>query len=109
MDNAKRHDFGDAVHNMPPCRGVGANTALWDAALLRETIVAADGDKRPLLERLAAYERQMIEHGFRAVRTSLADMERFHAENPISRTLTKAFLQTIDRVPPLRSMLMEGR
>jgi 2-polyprenyl-6-methoxyphenol hydroxylase-like FAD-dependent oxidoreductase len=100
--------LGDALHNMPPFRGVGANTALWDAALLRETI-AADRDKRPLLERLAAYERQMIDHGFRAVRTSLADMKRFHSENALSRTLTKAFLRTIDRAPALRAMLMEGR
>ena len=100
--------LGDALHNMPPYRGVGANTALWDAALLRETIVDAT-QERPLVERLAAYERQMINHGFRAVRTSLAAMEQFHAEALFRRTLTKAFLRTLDRVPALQTVMMHAR
>ena len=96
--------IGDALHNMPPYRGIGANTALWDAALLRETIV--DGQGRPLLERLADYERRMIDHGFRAVRTSLAATAQFHSESRLGRLLTKAFFRTLDRVPPLRAALM---
>jgi 2-polyprenyl-6-methoxyphenol hydroxylase-like FAD-dependent oxidoreductase len=100
--------LGDALHNMPPYRGVGANSALWDATLLRETIAAQNQD-RPLIERLAAYERQMIKHGFRAVRTSLAAMAQFHSENLFRRTLTKAFLRTLDHAPPLQAMIMAGR
>jgi 2-polyprenyl-6-methoxyphenol hydroxylase-like FAD-dependent oxidoreductase len=100
--------LGDALHNMPPYRGVGANSALWDAALLRETIVG-DGQGRPLIERLADYERRMIEHGFGAVRTSLAAMAQFHSESPFRRTLTRAFLQTLDHVPPLKAKLMVER
>ena len=100
--------LGDALHNMPPYRGVGANTALWDAALLRETIVDA-AQVRPLAERLAACERQMIARGFRAVRASLAAMEQFHSESPFRRTMTKAFLRTLDRVPALQTVMMRGR
>lgn len=95
--------LGDALHNMPPHRGVGANTALWDAALLRETIVEGQG---PLLERLGEYERRMIDHGFRAVKTSLAAMAQVHSESPIGRVLTKVFFRTLDRLPPLRAALM---
>lgn len=101
--------LGDALHNMPPFRGVGANAALWDAALLNEAIAEAAGGRRPLLDALADYERRMIEHGFRAVRTSLAAMAQFHDENRFSRTLTKAFMRAADRVPPLRAAMSAER
>ena len=101
--------LGDALHNMPPFRGVGANTALWDAAKLREALIAVDQGERDLLEALADYEKAMIDHGFRAVRTSLRDMTRFHAEGLIARSMTKAFFRTLDRVPALRSLVVQGR
>ncbi len=100
--------LGDALHSMPPYRGVGANAALWDAALLRETIVAREAEA-PLLTRLAEYERKMIDHGFRAVETSLAAMRRFHAESAFERFTTKAFFRAADRVPALRPLLMGER
>lgn len=101
--------LGDALHNMPPFRGVGANTALWDAALLSETIAEVARGGRPLLDALADYERRMLEHGFRAVRASLAAMAQFHDENRFSRTLTKAFMRAADRVPPLRAAMSVER
>jgi len=101
--------LGDALHNMPPFRGVGANTALWDAAVLHKALVAVDNGEKHLLRALAAYERAMIDHGFRAVRTSLGDMARFHAENWIERTLTKFFFRALDLVPGLRNAVVAGR
>jgi len=101
--------LGDALHNMPPYRGVGANAALWDAALLRDTIVEVARGDCSLLGALSGYERRMIAHGFRAVRTSLAAMTQFHEENRVSRSLTKAFLRAADRVPPLRALMFAGR
>jgi 2-polyprenyl-6-methoxyphenol hydroxylase-like FAD-dependent oxidoreductase len=101
--------LGDALHNMPPFRGVGANAALWDAALLSKTIAEVARGRRPLLAALADYERRMIEHGFRTVRTSLAAMAQFHDENRFSRTLTKAFMRTADRVPPLKAAMSAER
>jgi 2-polyprenyl-6-methoxyphenol hydroxylase-like FAD-dependent oxidoreductase len=101
--------LGDAIHNMPPFRGVGANAALWDAALLRETIVSVDRGEAPLLPALASYERQMLDHGFRFVRSSLEDMERFHSESPISRMFARTFLRVADRVPALQARMVRGR
>jgi 2-polyprenyl-6-methoxyphenol hydroxylase-like FAD-dependent oxidoreductase len=45
--------LGDALHNMPPFRGVGANAALWDAALLSKTIVEVALRRRPCWMRSA--------------------------------------------------------
>jgi 2-polyprenyl-6-methoxyphenol hydroxylase-like FAD-dependent oxidoreductase len=101
--------LGDALHNMPPYRGVGANAALWDAALLRETIVAADRGDQPLLAALANYERRMIDHGFRFVRVSLDSTARFHSESVIKRALTKVLFRVMDHAPPLRAAMIGGR
>jgi 2-polyprenyl-6-methoxyphenol hydroxylase-like FAD-dependent oxidoreductase len=97
--------LGDALHNMTPFRGIGANTALWDAALLRRALVSADRGEDELIPALAAYERQMIDHGFQAVRTSLRDMERFHAEGIVARAFTKSLFRVIDRIPPLKAAM----
>ncbi|MEA2868255.1 MAG: hypothetical protein QOE39_2970 [Bradyrhizobium sp.] len=101
--------LGDALHNMTPFRGIGANTALRDAAALRRALVAADRGQQKLIPALAGYERDMIEYGFSAVRTSLADMERFHAERGLSRALTKAAFRAADWVPPLKTVFLAGR
>ena len=101
--------LGDALHNMTPYGGVGANTALRDAAALRAALVAVDRGERALIPALAAYEREMIDYGFAAVRMSLGNMKRFHAKNPISRALTKTFFRAVDHVPPLRAMFRRGR
>ena len=92
---------------MPPYRGVGANAALWDAALF--TILAVDRGKQTLLPALAGYERQMIDHGFRLVRASLDNTARFHSESPIGRTIAKPYFRIIDHAPALKAAMLGGR
>jgi 2-polyprenyl-6-methoxyphenol hydroxylase-like FAD-dependent oxidoreductase len=101
--------LGDALHNMPPYRGVGGNAALWDAALLCDTLVAVDRRDQPLMPALANYERRMIDQGFRFVRASLDNTSRFHSESWISRALTKTVFRTMDHVPALRAAMAGGR
>jgi 2-polyprenyl-6-methoxyphenol hydroxylase-like FAD-dependent oxidoreductase len=59
--------LGDAVHAMPPAGGVGANTALWDAALLTREITRGAS----LLGAVSRYEKEMIPHGFDTVESSV--------------------------------------
>jgi 2-polyprenyl-6-methoxyphenol hydroxylase-like FAD-dependent oxidoreductase len=101
--------LGDALHNMTPYRGIGANTALRDAASLRDGLREVEGGRRDLLPALAAYERGMIEYGFAAVRASLAQMKRLHTRSTLKRLMTQAFFRVIDSSPTLqRRMLASG-
>jgi 2-polyprenyl-6-methoxyphenol hydroxylase-like FAD-dependent oxidoreductase len=62
--------LGDAIHTMTPGRGVGANTALRDAALLCRTLRDVRDGKATVREAVARYEARMTEYGFAAVRDS---------------------------------------
>jgi 2-polyprenyl-6-methoxyphenol hydroxylase-like FAD-dependent oxidoreductase len=98
--------LGDALHNMTPFRGVGANTALRDAAALRAALVAAARSEQDLLPALAAYERDMIDYGFKAVGVSLGMMHRVHEESQIGRAMAKLVFRTVDHIKPLQPMFM---
>jgi 2-polyprenyl-6-methoxyphenol hydroxylase-like FAD-dependent oxidoreductase len=63
--------LGDAVHTMSPAGGLGANTALRDAARLVEHLQGVASGHTSLDRAIAAYERDMCERAREAVR--LAD------------------------------------
>ncbi|MBT2225430.1 NAD(P)/FAD-dependent oxidoreductase [Nonomuraea sp. NEAU-A123] len=74
--------LGDAIHAMSPAGGVGANTALRDAATLADALnKAAHG--RPLVTALRDYETATIDYGFAAVRASADNGHRFLGQNPL--------------------------
>jgi 2-polyprenyl-6-methoxyphenol hydroxylase-like FAD-dependent oxidoreductase len=100
--------LGDAVHNMTPFRGMGANMALRDAASLRATLVSIAQGREERTVALRAYEREMIEQGFAAVNASLAEMRRLHARSPMRRFMSKLVFRTVDTVKPLQK-LFRGR
>ncbi|MBF6327668.1 FAD-dependent oxidoreductase [Nocardia transvalensis] len=64
--------LGDAIHTMPPTGGVGANTALRDAATLAEELLSAARSGTSLIDAVAAYERVMLPRGFDTVDSSVA-------------------------------------
>lgn len=94
--------LGDAIHSMTPFRGIGANTALRDAQLLSRNLIAAARGERELIEAIGDYERQMIEYGFAAVRSSLRDARTFVSDNRFGRVMFKTALRVLSSVPPLR-------
>jgi 2-polyprenyl-6-methoxyphenol hydroxylase-like FAD-dependent oxidoreductase len=100
--------LGDALHNMTPYRGIGANTALRDAASLRDTLLDAANGRRDLIAALSSYEHQMIEYGFAAVRASLSQMNMLHTRSPLRRLGTKLAFRLFDSWPALRHRVMDA-
>jgi 2-polyprenyl-6-methoxyphenol hydroxylase-like FAD-dependent oxidoreductase len=98
--------LGDALHNMTPFRGIGANTALRDAVLLRDSLVQVKTGQRDLLPAISLYESGIIHYGFDAVRASLAQMNRVHARSPFRRFMAKTVFRLIDLSPTLQRRMV---
>jgi salicylate hydroxylase len=94
--------LGDAIHNMTPMAGVGANTALRDAELLARQLAAVNAGEQKLLPAVAEYEREMLKYGFAAVKQSLRNARQAASGNRLGRGAFRVVLRTIGAVPPLR-------
>src|SRR5262249_38453158 len=84
--------LGDAIHNMTPAGGVGANAALRDAALLSRKLAEvahADGN---LLAAVHDYEAAMLHYGFAAVKKSLGRTQQALAGR-LARARDRTFLR----------------
>jgi 2-polyprenyl-6-methoxyphenol hydroxylase-like FAD-dependent oxidoreductase len=97
--------LGDAIHSMTPYRGIGANIALKDAALLCSKVAAADSGQQPLLAAIAEYESAMREYGFAAVAASLKSMQQATGEKHFAFGLAKTAMRVVNAVPLLRRKL----
>ena len=100
--------LGDAIHGMTPYRGIGANIALKDAVRLARALVAADRGERELMEAIHGYESEMLDYGFRAVRTSLHAMEQAIPKNRARLALSRAVFRVVDRLPPLKRRMFSA-
>ena len=99
--------LGDAIHSMTPYRGIGANIALKDAALLCSKLGEASRGEKPLLDAIGEYEVAMREYGFDAVAASLKSMSQAVGEkkNP-GFGITKTAMRVINAVPSLKRKLI---
>jgi 2-polyprenyl-6-methoxyphenol hydroxylase-like FAD-dependent oxidoreductase len=98
--------LGDAIHSMTPYRGIGANIALQDAALLCSKLGEADRGEKPVLEAIAEYETAMRQYGYTAVASSLRAMEQATGEKGPAFGLTKTALRVMNALPALRRRAM---
>lgn len=67
--------LGDAIHTMTPGRGVGANTALRDASLLCQNLIAVREGRLELIGAVQDYEARMREYAYAAVVKSREQMD----------------------------------
>ena len=99
--------LGDAIHTMTPGRGIGANTALRDAALLCRRLTAVRGGQLSLLQAIGDYEAHMRQYGFEAV---LRSRQQMNAQDPINTPLLgtlmlgamRTGMRLVNAVPPLK-------
>jgi 2-polyprenyl-6-methoxyphenol hydroxylase-like FAD-dependent oxidoreductase len=101
--------IGDAMHNMTPVMGLGANTALRDAALLSHQIKAVHRGEAELLSAVGEYERRMLAYGFEAVSTSREFADRFTSNNFLARQGMKTWLRLCTAVPAMKRGSFTGR
>ncbi|MVU77382.1 FAD-dependent monooxygenase [Nocardia sp. ET3-3] len=94
--------LGDAVHSMTPFAGIGANTALRDARGLCRALVAAEHRELGLIEALHAYEADMIDYGFAAVRTSLTAANQSVSDSRFARGAGKMVFRTANAIPAMK-------
>jgi 2-polyprenyl-6-methoxyphenol hydroxylase-like FAD-dependent oxidoreductase len=94
--------LGDAIHNMTPMAGIGANTALRDADLLARQLVEVRDGRLGLVPAVHEYERQMLDYGFAAVKASLRNAKRAGSANWFARGAFRTVLRVANAVPPLK-------
>lgn len=75
--------MGDAVHAMSSALGIGANTALRDAHVLGAELLAVAAGDGTVVAGIGAYEEQMRDYGFAAVRQSAAVGEKVIGHRPL--------------------------
>ncbi|MFI9525933.1 FAD-dependent oxidoreductase [Micromonospora rosaria] len=106
--------LGDAIHSMTPGRGVGANTALRDAALLCRQLVRAAAGEKTLLQAVADYEAAMLPYGFARVADSLS-RNGTNGEDRLYRPFlgrlallgARGYFRVTSRVPALRRKFVD--
>ncbi|MFF2936300.1 FAD-dependent oxidoreductase [Streptomyces mirabilis] len=94
--------MGDAIHNMTPMAGVGANTALRDAAALRRALSDVTAGRLDLVTAVAAYETEMRGYANPAVTTSLRNARNAGKAARLPRTAFRILLRVADKVPPVK-------
>jgi 2-polyprenyl-6-methoxyphenol hydroxylase-like FAD-dependent oxidoreductase len=108
--------LGDAVHTMTPGRGVGANTALRDAALLCKKLIEVTDELKPelkpLIEALHEYEVEMLTYSKDAVLDSRKQMDaRSVIHKPvlgrIQLAMVRAGMRLVNAVPLLKRRMLE--
>jgi 2-polyprenyl-6-methoxyphenol hydroxylase-like FAD-dependent oxidoreductase len=107
--------LGDAIHTMTPGQGVGANTALRDAALLCRQLVAAQQGAKPLLAAIGDYQAEMVPYGFARVADSLAQ-NGSSGNDPLHKpvlgrvmlAVTRTYFRAVDRIPAVRRKFLNS-
>ncbi|MGC5013973.1 FAD-dependent oxidoreductase [Streptosporangium sp. DT93] len=100
--------LGDAIHNMTPAMGFGANVALRDAALLAARLAAFHRGEGTLTDAVGGYETRMRRYGFRAVRTSARLANFMISDRPLLRRGARAWFRLCDTLPPVKRMTFGG-
>ena len=90
--------LGDAIHNMTPMAGIGANTALRDADALSVCLAEAG----PAVERIGRYEARMRFYANAALAVSTRNARNAATTARMPRRAFRTVLRLAEAVPPLK-------
>jgi 2-polyprenyl-6-methoxyphenol hydroxylase-like FAD-dependent oxidoreductase len=96
--------LGDAIHNMTPMAGIGANTALRDSAVLGEALGQAV-DSKDVPSAVASYESQIRAHANKALSLSRLNAERATSGAGVPRRGCRAALRVAQVFPVVKRRL----
>lgn len=91
--------LGDAIHNMTPMSGMGANTALQDAEVLTRCIIDVKARRFELVQGVGLYEGEMRSYGNEALELSRQNAINACNGGKVSRFLFKGFLRIAQKFP----------
>jgi 2-polyprenyl-6-methoxyphenol hydroxylase-like FAD-dependent oxidoreductase len=90
--------LGDAIHNMTPMAGIGANTALRDADQLRRSLTAGHDP----LDAIGRYENAMRRYANQALKLSTRNATNAALATPVNRTAFRTLLRIGTHLPLLQ-------
>jgi 2-polyprenyl-6-methoxyphenol hydroxylase-like FAD-dependent oxidoreductase len=93
--------LGDAIHNMTPMAGIGANSALRDANLLRDVLSDGAGKRRTLIDAIGEYENRMRDYANKAVGLSRRNAESASSDKSFQRCMLRTLLRLAQTFPPI--------
>ncbi|MBS0031814.1 FAD-dependent oxidoreductase [Chitinophaga sp. 22321] len=96
--------LGDAIHNMTPLQGMGANMALFDASLLLKKLQESAAGQKDLVTAISEYEAIMLKTGFEAVNTSLKYTTQAISANRLARAVNRTWFRLCNAVPFIKRM-----
>jgi 2-polyprenyl-6-methoxyphenol hydroxylase-like FAD-dependent oxidoreductase len=96
----------DAVHNMTPMAGIGANTALRDADGLRRALLAPGPDD--VTGRVGRYEEQMRGYANQALALSARNARNAASPRRLPRLAFRSALRIAESVPPAKRRMFGG-
>ncbi|KAF2234022.1 FAD/NAD(P)-binding domain-containing protein [Viridothelium virens] len=91
--------LGDAIHNMTPMAGVGANTALRDSELLAKVLVETYEKRGQVGDAIGRYEKEMRLYANRAVQLSRRNAENASSGQSFQRSLFLLLLRVARSCP----------
>ena len=101
--------LGDAIHNMTPYRGIGANVALRDAALLCAKLTEAAQSAGAVAKKIGDYERAMRVYGFEAVAESHKALEQGVTPRRLGFKVGMSAMRIASRIPAVQRRILAQR
>jgi 2-polyprenyl-6-methoxyphenol hydroxylase-like FAD-dependent oxidoreductase len=98
--------LGDAIHNMTPMAGIGANTALRDADQLRRALL--DPGPGDLVARVGRYEQRMRGYANQALGLSTRNARQAATTSRPARLAFRTLLRTAEAIPPVKRAVFGG-